>query len=202
MSYYLLPAKNTPIDIFFDISDTIITDPYVSHSLEHYLRLTSEQIKKIIEENNHGYTIDVLEKFINPHEYIFTKVPGSKFSVSKMKVHSEEFYVLLEIIETLNLLEDYENKKMNIMVQGTCSKSITECIDFVRENYRDNYVSIDFKHDVDFLYYELNKGTVEKYITSAVDTFKHILEFQGKGGISIIKLNSIVHKPILDILFY
>lgn len=201
MSYYLLPAKNTLIDIFFDVSDTVIMEPYISHSLEHYLKLTNEQIRKSIEENNYGYPIEVLEKFVNTHEYIFTKVPGSKFSVSKMKVHSEEFYVLLEIIETLNLLEDYENKKINIMIQGTSDKSIIECIDFVRENYRDKYVSIDFKHDVDFLYYELNKTTSEKYITSTVDTFKHILEFQGKGGISIIKLNSIVHKPILDIVF-
>lgn len=201
MSYYLLPAKNTVVDIFLDISDTTITEPYISHSLEHYLKLTDEQIKKSVEETTHCYTVDVLEKIINTYEYIFTKVPGSKFSVSKMKVHSEEFYFLLEIMETLNLLEDYENKKMNILIHGSQCKSIMECVDFLRENYHDNYVPTYLNHSVDFLYYEVNNTTLEKYITSFIHTFKHILECQGKGGISIIKLTSIVHKPILDIIF-
>lgn len=201
MSYYLLPTKNTVVDIFLDTSETIIEDPYISHSLEHYLKATSEQIKTSFEDASPGYAIDAVEKFINTHEYIFTKVPGSKFSVSKMKVASEEFYCLLEIMETLNLLEDFENKKMNIMVHGSQHEAITECIDFLRENNKDNYTPEHFKHCVDLLYYELNNTTREKYITSAIDTLKNILECQGKDGMSIIKLNSIVDKPILDIIF-
>ena len=43
----------------------------------------------------------------NHYEYIFSKVPGSKFSVSKLKPKSSIFYDILEIIS------EFQNKAHN-----------------------------------------------------------------------------------------
>ena len=201
MSYYLLPTKNSTIDIFTEMSDKMPLEPYISPSLEYYLKLTSEQLTTITEENPRGYTIFFLQKIINPHEYIFTKVHGSKISVSKMKPHSADFYIFLEIIQTLNLFDSFAQRKLKTIILGPNFKAIIECIDFVRENYEDNNTIEYSNHNTDFMYFELDNTDIEKYVSSMLSCLKNILAFQGKAGISVIKLNSIIHKPILDIIF-
>ena len=47
-------------------------------------------------------------KIINPYEFIFSKVPYSKFSVSKLKPKSNLFYEFLEITSTLNVFDSYK----------------------------------------------------------------------------------------------
>lgn len=197
MSYYLLPTKTTPIDIFLKLSDTISTEPCISPSLVHYLNSMNEQLNIIIGENTHGYTVDFLQKIINPYQYIFTKVSGSKVSVSKMKPQSDDFYIFLEIIQTLNLFDIFLNKNINTLIQGKNYKSIIDCIDYVRETYEDIHSNVFSKKDIDLLYFETD-DTVKNY---ALLCLKNILEFQAKNGVAIIKLNSITCKPIIDVLF-
>jgi len=201
MSYYLLPKKNTVIEILPISSSDTILKPYISQSVEYYLYQMSEQIKSIERDTNCSYTSDFIQKAINPYEYIFTKVPGTKISVSKIKPDSTEFYNFLEILYTLHLFSDFSHKKINTFVQGQNSKSIIDGIDILRENHNDNHImcdNYDFKHSIDFMYFELEKSDPIQFM---IMSLKYILEFQSKNGISIIKLNSIVHKPILDILF-
>lgn len=197
MSYYLLPTKNKHIDIFLTVSDTISTEPYISPSLLYYLQSMNEQLNTIISENTYGYTVDFLQKIINPYQYIFTKVSGSKNSVSKMKHQSDDFYIFLEIIQTLNLFDVFSNKKINTIVQGKNYKTITDCIDFIHETYENNHSTEFSKQDVDFIYFETH-DTIENY---SILCLKKILEFQSKNGVAIIKLNSITSKLILDVLF-
>lgn len=48
---------------------------------------------------------DRFKKFTNPFEYIHTPVPQSKVSICKLKPLSRSFYKMIEICNTLNLLE-------------------------------------------------------------------------------------------------
>uniref|UniRef100_A0A6C0LGQ2 Ribosomal RNA methyltransferase FtsJ domain-containing protein n=1 Tax=viral metagenome TaxID=1070528 RepID=A0A6C0LGQ2_9ZZZZ len=199
MSYYLLPTKNTMIDILPKISTDISLVPRISQSLDYYIQTMNEELHTNIESN---HTLEYLQKNINPHEYLFTNVSGAKFSVSKMKPYSSEFYVFLEIIYTLDIFDFFINKNITTFICSQHSKSIIECIDIVRENYNDEHCKECLERYIDFMYFELDYlGSLETYIYSFLSCLAHVLEFQNHDGITVIKIDTIVHKPILDILF-
>ena len=96
MSYYLLPSKNTPIEISLLITESPPFTSHVSPSLEYHKEFIKDQLKVANEEMkclDTSYSLDFFQQSINPYEYIFTKVPGTKFSVGKMKPQSPIFYV-------------------------------------------------------------------------------------------------------------
>ena len=60
--------------------------------------------------NNSKYLIDsrqlewnIAKKYTNTYEYIHTHVPGTKYSVGKLKPLSRSFYKLVEICKTMRL---------------------------------------------------------------------------------------------------
>ena len=98
MSYYILPKNNNIINVNPIASSSELLNPYISHSLYHYYNETRNEIEKVCaSENESNNCFDELIKIVNPYEYIFSKVPGSKFSVSKLKPKSNVFYDFLEI---------------------------------------------------------------------------------------------------------
>ena len=99
MSYYLLPK----IYNFLNVNpkdDTNECEIYSSYSLYNFYNNTKKQIDMLCsKENDPSFTsYDELIKIVHPYEYIFFKVPGSKFSVSKLKPQTNVFYDLLEIL--------------------------------------------------------------------------------------------------------
>ena len=217
MSYYLLPKKNAIIEIAPSFSENMDIFPQISLSLQSYLLLMKNQLKTITEVNEkniHGYTIDFLQKIVNPYEYISTKVPGTKFAVSKAKPYSHSFYIFLEMIQILNLFETFTHKKMNMMLFGPNSKSMNECIDIIRENYDDvnkeiyidnieNYKQEDM-HSIDFIHFELEDfqySNLPLHTISLINFLYYIMHYQNKNGVCIIKVHSVIHKPVLDFIF-
>ena len=102
MSYYILPKINNQIVI----NPTKITEeflkPYISHSLLQYITTIKCHINKSIlnsDDLSFNNYIEII-KYINPCEFIFSKIPGSKYSVSKLKPTSNLFYG-----KTLNKLD-------------------------------------------------------------------------------------------------
>ena len=55
---------------------------------------------------------------INPCEFIFSKVPGSNFSVSKLNTNTTLFYDLFEIINDINLFDDFKFDRMFVIVSS------------------------------------------------------------------------------------
>ena len=102
MSYYLLPKNNNNVCIMPTIDSNVIKS-YTSHSLYNFNNESKKQLDILIQSENLSIVFKNLLKNINPYEYIFSKVPGSKYSVSKLNTKSNIFYDLLEIIITLNL---------------------------------------------------------------------------------------------------
>jgi hypothetical protein len=91
MSYYVLPRKQSS----FKISPTYEKNiqPIVSFSLLHYVKKATEQINFLQDTRDSEASkinIDAIYKTVNPYEFIHTKVPDSKFSVSKVKANSTQ----------------------------------------------------------------------------------------------------------------
>ena len=118
MSYYLLPSKHNSY-IQFDIktidklSPTAIK-PFISQTLITYISTCFDMIHKTIQRNFQAFTKDnnsylindekelihvmvqKLTSVVNHYDYIYINVPGSKYSVSKLKTDSNIFYNIMK----------------------------------------------------------------------------------------------------------
>ena len=99
MSYYILPKNINTVNVN-PISSINECKPYISFSLLNYYLEIKKQIIEMFQFDNDlsDNTFDEAIRIINPYEFIFSKVPGSKFSVSKLKPNSNLFYDLFEIL--------------------------------------------------------------------------------------------------------
>lgn len=57
---------------------------------------------------------DNVKKFTNPYEFIHTNVPGHKTSVSKLRPISRSFYKMIEMCQTMRLLDKYKHSKSTL----------------------------------------------------------------------------------------
>ena len=214
MSYYLLPSKNTPIEISLLITESPPFTSHVSPSLDYHKEFIKDQLKVANEEMKSldtSYSLDFFQQSINPYEYIFTKVPGTKFSVGKMKPQSPSFYVFFEMINILNLFDAFQHRNIKTFLHGTNAKSMNDCIDILRENYHDTHVdfheltsSSNLFRSIDFLYFEFEENIFNetKFCVKKIITFlTTVLQFQSENGITVVKIPSISYKPILDMIY-
>ena len=213
MSYYLLPKIYNFLNVNpkDDINECEI---YSSYSLYNFYNNTKKQIDMLCsKENGQSFTTyDELIKIVHPYEYIFFKVPGSKFSVSKLKPQTNVFYDLLEIFVTLNIFDVYMNKPIKTLhVSFTCEDS-NECVQMVRENYQDDsFLNFSDNNDemykaitnskFDFMFFNKPQTDINLYIIKLIEFVMTILRYQANGGTSIIKIDNVFHKPIVDLIY-
>ena len=246
MSYYILPKKHVGIKIeptVIPITVKIKLHPIISFSLSYHLSEIKNQIKNIntntTNNNNNddifnhlerlgddsrrssdriNYTIEFINKIINPYEFIFSTVPSSKYSVSKIKPTSNLFYIFMEIVQTFNLLDIYRGKNITMAHFGPNALATTECMEMLREGNNDNTIISDIEYpcgtgfkllegvdntSIDFIYFELNSDMytdINKYILGIITILCNILTYQNAKGVCIIKVDNLIHKPILDAL--
>lgn len=224
MSYYTLPKKIA--DFEFEPALTDKMKIFISYSLFNYLNVMSEQTKKIelsdmffssTEDDN---VLHFLNKVINPYEFIFTKVPNSKLSVSKLKPFSNLFYILMEIVSIFNLLDGFADRNISTFSYGVNSNSVIEFMNMLREDNDDINLqsSIDIEYvkkngykineyfreeTYDFLYYELDNNCYsdKNYVIGMIYILCNLLCQQSANGVAIIKIDNIFYKPIVDILY-
>ena len=213
MSYYLLPKIYNFLNV--NPKDNINEcEIYSSYSLYNFYNNTKKQIDMLCsKENGQSFTsYDELIKIVHPYEYIFFKVPGSKFSVSKLKPQTNVFYDLLEIFVTLNIFDLYMNKPIKTLhVSLTCEDS-NECVQMVRETYEDDsflnfndnneemYKAIN-NSKFDFMFFNKPQSDINLYIIKLIEFVMTILRYQANGGTSIIKIDNVFHKPIVDLIY-
>ena len=214
MSYYILPKViNSYIKINPSLQEDAI-DTYISHSLFNYYKKIKNQLNTIIDIDLSFNTQNIL-KIVNPYEFIFSKIPGSKFSVSKLKPQTSIFYDMLEIINMLNIFDNYKNtNNIKFLTISSTYEDINSCYDLFRENNNDcidNYK--EFKSNLheelngksyDIIFYEIEKiiyCNLNNYILKLIDTILLILHRQTNNGITIIKIGFTFHKPVVDILY-
>ena len=214
MNYYILPKiNNTVIVNPIDSNNNYVhLYPYISQSLSKYYTESNKQIKSICDndaENNLSY--EELIRIVNPYEYIFSKVPGSKFSVSKLKPKTNLFYDFLEICSIVNIFESYKLQTMKTLHITPNHNDTIECFEMLREDYTDeityyneiNDSTIKFIGDekYNFLFFETRTNDLNQYIYSFIEIVMIILRNQANKGSCIIKINEVFHKPIVDILY-
>jgi hypothetical protein len=221
MSYYTLPRKQKICKLNPKYrKDTTPLLPTVSFSLLHYLKITKEQItllQKLQCTENPECNIDLIYKVVNPYEFVHSRVPGSKFSVSKIKASSENFYTFMEIANSFNIFESFNDRNIKSLHCGKNNAATIDCMNIFRENNADcNYKfyldPTNFNHineidamTIDFLYFELNEliesGDINDRVIEFVNIMCYILTYQNANGLCIIKLDSIFFKPTLEIIY-
>uniref|UniRef100_A0A6C0IFZ8 Uncharacterized protein n=1 Tax=viral metagenome TaxID=1070528 RepID=A0A6C0IFZ8_9ZZZZ len=213
MSYYILPKViNSYIKINPSSQENVI-DTYISHSLFNYYKKMKTQLNTIIEDDS-SFNIQNIVKIVNPYEFIFSKIPGSNLSVSKVKTQTSIFYDMLEIIHMLNIFDNYRNTNINFITISSTYEDVNCCYELFRENNNDsidNYT--EFKSNLheelnrksyDIIFYEIEKivyCNLNNYIIKLIDTILLILHRQKENGITIIKVGFTFHKPVVDILY-
>lgn len=211
MSYYILPKNMNNINVSPQYSNEICI-PYVSHSLINYYHKLKLQIDDMFIDDNDlsNNCIEDAIKIINPYEFIFSKVPGSKFSVSKLKPKNNIFYDLLEIYSNLNIIDSFkETNTINVLHISPNYDDYIECFEMFREGFKDNHYSsntIDISHDLtgfkmDFIFCE-TEAESSNYFISLIQSIMIVLKNQKNNGTCIIKIGTIFHKPVVDILYY
>lgn len=212
MSYFILPKTNNIINVN-PIDNESICTPYISNSLLNYYNEICEQINNCITETDLSCnTLDEMVKIINPYEFIFSKVPFSKFSVSKLKPKTNLFYEFLEITTTLNFFDSHKNKKISTLHLTENHNDTIECFEMIRENYKDEIKYFDEINDetikligdekFDFLFFESSSSNdLNEYFISIIKALMIILRNQATNGSCIIKVNKIFHKPVIDFLY-
>ena len=154
MSFCILPNihcnndihKHIQIDKLFsngeaDTNDAII----INKTLYKYLSLVKEQIDARLEQ------WDKYKKCTNPYEYIHTIIPNTKQSVSTMKPISRSFFKMIEICQSLELMDDLPpNCKSFHLAEGP--GGFIEAMTFMRKNPSDTYYGMtlidDSNHNV------------------------------------------------------
>ena len=220
MSYYILPKKNNQVNISpkFEEKETLQSKPkpLISHSLIHYLNKQKEQC--LISEE--------ILKVVNNYEFLFSKVPGYKFSVSKMRPPSEKFYLLMELTHIFNLFDPFSKKDISTMHFCNCPEASIECLDILREDNQDIHIPMNdlFQpienpqfnniHSIEFMYFDndenkcnsenesdIKNNNYDSDFNSLLLAFLNILIYQSNNGVSVIKINQLFYRPILDIIF-
>lgn len=221
MSYYILPKSNNNI-VINPKSTSHVPQPYISQSLFTYYNECKNIINKLCTPDSEYNTFSEIIKITNPHEYIFSKVPGSKFSVSKLKTKTNMYYDLLEMNATINLFDNITNAVGSLTNQpikllhigSNCDDSI-RCISIMREPHTlDTNISFpEINNDLyktiheskfDFIFYEMDHNLFSNnklYIVQLIKFIMLILKNQSSNGNCVIKINSSVYKPVVDALY-
>jgi hypothetical protein len=220
MSYFIIPKINNTININPIIHNTS-SDIKIqfSHSLFNYYNVLHRKIISTCVNDNECYisndasynTYDKLIRSVNPYEYIFSKVPGSKFSVSKLKPQTSVFYDFLEVSISLNILDTYKSSSIKSLHITPNSSDTVDCYEMLRENYSDEITIYDEINDkniisigdqkYDFMFLDTKTKNINAYIISFIENLMIILRNQKVNGSCIIKISHIFYKPIADILF-
>ena len=115
------------------------------------------------------------------------------------------------MITVVDLLDYFQHRKISSLFHGPNAKSMSDCIDILRENYYDTQMEINdlinFKNNVrniDFFYFELEDNfynNAKIYAREVLFFLSIILKYQSDSGVCVLKISSLTYKPILDIIY-
>ena len=220
MNCYILPKHNNIPVISPCFTRDISISPYISHSLMHYLILANENLTHIYEHTD-IHTIEMINMMINTYEFIFSNVPNSILSVSKMNPTSNLFYELMEIFNFCNIQEYFVTKNtintchftpyfhssiylLNLFRELHADEDINMGYDFEMNNIKEFIETSKFVSKLDFLYFEFKSYDYKVksiYFKNMIVVLRLILKYQNINGITIIKIDAIFYKLIVDIIF-
>jgi len=115
-------------------------DIFINKTLYKYLSIVKDQIEIRIEQ------WDKYKKYTNPYEYIHTIIPNAKHSVSSLKPISRSFFKMIEICNSLFLLDTLsEQCKTFHLAEGP--GGFIEAMAYMRRNPKDVYYGMTLIDD-------------------------------------------------------
>ena len=140
MTYINIPSINYK-DIKFDIvfyndrqRSFYNNEIIICESMNIYI----SNIKKNITQFNDYW--DIFKKITNPYEYIHSILPNHKFSICKYKPISRSFFKMIEIINTFNFLDEFNEINSFHLAEGP--GGFIEAFNYTRNNKKDRYYGI------------------------------------------------------------
>ena len=222
MNYTILPKKNHIPTLFYTHEEETnqiskMMEPYISQSIQHYYNDVLSQFNQMKKNDSlEKEYFEEIEKIMNHYEFLFSKVSGSKFSVSKLRPSNPVFYVYMELMYSNGILDFLKNKCMNAIFFSSSGDVFIECMNILREEYKDNYIYTDsISHNenalrfsnsssFDLLYIELKEESEDfqkNYILNSLYALCNTILYQKYQGVTILKVGLIIHKPILEIIY-
>ena len=218
MNYYIIPKNKFNIDIQLEIKNETVK-PYISYSIIFYLNDIYKQLFRIDDGVDDEITLEQINKVVNPYEFIHSNVPGTQLSVSKVKPESSIFFELMELFQLFNVNEII-NIKHTINIAHLTPNHSSTCylLSILREDNNDNNLCEDFDYDklcnifisnnfdkkLDLMICEFKAKDytdTNTYIKNMLLIFSIIIKYQAINGTTIIKVDNIFYKAIVDILF-
>ena len=220
MNYYIIPKNNFNIKLSLQLTNEKI-EPCISYSLNCYTTDIYNQLLQLQESYSgiDNASIEYITKIVNPFEFIHSNVPGSLISVSKVKADSIIFFELMELFEVFNINEILSLKhKINVCHLTHNYKSTNYLLNMLREENEDNiilenfnfnnlykqFIQKEYKNKLDLIIFEFypdEYNDTKKYIHNMVLVLLIITKYQMNYGTSVIKINNILYKAVIDVIF-
>jgi hypothetical protein len=212
-----MPKNNFNVKMNLQLTSQKI-EPFISYSFIFYMNDICNQLLKL-QESNEDANIDYINKIVNPFEFIHSNVPGSSISVSKVKPDSNIFFELMELFQIFNITDTLSSKpKIHVAHLTHNYSSTNELLNIIREESEDNIILESFHYDklcdkflrnkcdnkLDLIICEFeleDYNNVTKYINNLLLVVIIILKYQTNQGMCVIKIDNILYKPIIDIIF-
>jgi hypothetical protein len=217
---HLIPTT-TNVSIQLNIQTTReAIKPAISNSLCLHMNDINKTMLVLQETmDNHEYQLlEHIYKIVNPFEFIFSHVPGSSVSVSKVKPDSILFFELMELfqmcaigdllvthakIHVAHLTPNYASTQyfMNMLREEHDDLVISEDFDYY--TLYEKYVLHTCEHKFDLMICEFREDNCDTtaYTHNILLIFIIILKYQQQNGMCIIKLENIIYKPVIDVIF-
>jgi 23S rRNA U2552 (ribose-2'-O)-methylase RlmE/FtsJ len=125
------------------LAERLHLPPFINKTLFKYLNIVKEQIDVRLDQ------WDKYKKCTNPYEYIHTIIPNTKQSVSTLKPISRSFFKMIEICQTLSLLDGLRltNCKSFHLAEGP--GGFIEAMAYMRKNPKDIYYGMTLIDETD-----------------------------------------------------
>ena len=211
MNYYILPKNNHILNFLPQIQEDAVSIHTTFSLLKCYNKLLEQIDIK---------TVANFFQLANPYEYIFSNIPEINMTISKLPVTDCIFYDLYEIFTYLNFFENFTTN-MNAFYICKNLNDILICHNLFRVDYNDIIISneniddtiTDVKiYSFDFIFYEIknnndinninNKNNnLNQYTVQLLQFLRIILLNQKNNGNCIIKIDHMIYKPIIDIIY-
>lgn len=220
MSYYILPKNNKEYKFNIIPTHNNQFNIIISHTL-------FESILKIYYQLNYydKHELNNIIQNINPYEFVFTHVYEPSVSISKIVTSSNIYYELFEIIHTFfindqsvisnpNCLyfgENYDACKLLVNSTFTMFEDCFKGFPFNNTTINDYYLNSQKESSFEYMIFECNaiipilsnnydNEILKNEINHLYISFLTICKLLCHGGSVIIKITSLIHKSIIDIL--
>lgn len=171
MSFFLLPSIQINYQLINHIlpiySNNKIGTVKINNTLSNYLNNIKGQIDK------NPIEWDKFKKYTNPYEYIHTAVPNSKQSVSKCKPLSRSYFKMIELVKSMNLLEDLPQNNCKTFHLAEGPGGFIEAIVEMRESlYNDQHYGMTLINDNDKAIpgWKKSRNFLNKYPNVTIET--------------------------------